>query len=133
MERCDWLTVIPDFPTLSFKRETAIMADKRKKAAPKKIEGAEMDKFPEKISLEKEKTEEEQDIIHIPESEVPTFCKKLRREAAMFERDATRAGLGGLTLYERVMGTLFCKSFRAMPDPIGEVIDDIDSLYNLTI
>ena len=68
-----------------------------------------------------EKGDEDQDTVFIRESKVSKFVGKIKKEVVQFQGESTTAGLGGLTMYEMVIGTMFSKKFRSLPDPIDDV------------
>ena len=74
-----------------------------------------------KLKIDGEEEGLNDDVIIVKESQVEKVKKGIKKEVKQLQTESAKVGLGGLSLYEMVIGTMFGGAFQALPDPITEV------------
>lgn len=72
------------------------------------------------LKLEEDQRDSDDSII-APGDEKEKVEETVRKETEMFVKQSAKSGLGGLSLEECVVGSMFSQKFQFMPDPLSEV------------
>ena len=74
-----------------------------------------------KLKIDGDEEGLDDDVIIVKQSNVDKVKKGIVKEVKQLQTESAKVGLGGLSLYEMVIGTMFGGAFQALPDPITEV------------
>ncbi len=74
------------------------------------------------LKIEKDQDSDSECELSVPPEKKDKFERAKARETELLTKEATKVGLGGLSVEEMVVGAMYTRKFEGMPDPISEVI-----------
>ena len=78
-----------------------------------------------KLKIDDEDDGLDDDVIIVKQSQAEKVKKGIVKSVKELQKESARVGLGGLSLYEMVIGTMFGGAFQTLPDPITEVTSQL--------